>query len=638
VLVVPAGERIVFEARLRFVFLWLSQVARVMADWGLRITAFLELRRQSGTERDSAWYIATAVFIAPFILLAPFHGCLSNSLPRRWVLVAAGLFCVVAVVVFLPAGPWIESLGLMALGAALYSAARYAMLPGVAQDTKLSLTSVNGWIELGFGSAMVGGIIIGLMWTDSIGGQLPWAVVAVILLGAVAVVTALPCEFPSDVRRPESLLRAVGGFFRDCRRVFADREARYSLLAQSVFQGIVVAGSGASFTQVLNLNNDSAGHEAAMVSMVCLCAGLALGCAMATLQSSTHRSIGLVPLGLTGLVVAQAWTALSNVGGVAPVGPSLMLGFTGGLVNVPLRAVYQAAIPPDARGNAMSVMNTVIYALTTIIAVCMHLLVQSGLLASTQAQLWFLTAVVAAGALLAWRQLFPQTLEVIVEWVMAPMYRVRVRGPGAGKIPARGPLLLVVNHASYVDPFLVAKVVPRHVRPMMTARFYDVPGIHWLMTHVVRAIRVPEPTFRREVPELQVAIEALEQGDCVLVFPEGGMRRTDEQLLRPFGQGIWHILRALPDTPVVVFWIEGGWGSWTSYRNGPPMKNKKRDFWRRVVIAVEEPQVLPTEALADHRSTRHYLMRACLEARRHLGLPVPADEAPGSAAEQNGEQ
>jgi hypothetical protein len=60
--------------------------------------------------------------------------------------------------------------------------------------------------------------------------------------------------------------------------------------------------------------------------------------------------------------------------------------------------------------------------------------------------------------------------------------------------------------------------------------------------------------------------------------------------------------------------------------NGPPMTNKKRDFWRRIDIAVEEPQVLPAEVLADHRSTRRYLMRACLEARRHLGLPVPAAE------------
>jgi 1-acyl-sn-glycerol-3-phosphate acyltransferase len=614
----------VFGARVRFVFLWLSQVARVLADWGLRITAFLELRKLGGRDQDSAWYAATAVYIAPFVLLAPFHGCLSNSLPRRWVLVAAGLFCLVAVLAFVPTGPWYVSLGIMALGSALYSATRYAMLPAVAQDIRLSLTGVNGWIEMGFYSAMVGGIIVGLAMTQEVVEQMPAAVVVVIVLGAFAVLAALPCSFPSDVPRLESPLRAVAGFFRDCKRVFANREARNSLLAQSVFQGIVVAGSGASFTQVLNLNNDNAGHEAAMVSMVALCVGLALGCGLAACQSSTQRSIGLVPLGLTGLVIAQVWTALTNEAGVAPVGPSLMLGFMGGLITVPLRAVYQAVVPADARGNAMSVMNTVIYVLTTVVAVLMFLLVQSGFLAGTQSQLWFLTVVVAAGAAMAWWVLFPETLEVIVEWVMIPLYRIRVHGPGANKIPPRGPLLLVANHSAYLDPFWIAKIVPRHVRPMMTARFYDLPVIRWLMVNVVRAIRVPEPSFRRETPELDAATKALRNGECVLVFPEGAMRRTQDRYLRQFGQGVWHILREIPDTPVVVFWIEGGWGSWTSYMNGPPLTNKKRDFWRRIDIAVEEPRVLLPEVLADHRSTRRYLMRACLEARRHLGLPVPA--------------
>ena len=168
----------------------------------------------------------------------------------------------------------------------------------------------------------------------------------------------------------------------------------------------------------------------------------------------------------------------------------------------------------------------------------------------------------------------------------------------------------------------------------MLAKFYDIRGIRWVMEHVVRAIRVPLKKYRREAPELRQAIEELQSGGCVLLFPEGFLRRTEERLLKLFGQGIWHILREAPETPVVVCWIEGGWGSYCSYKDGPPMKNKKRDFWRRIDIAVEMPRVLPAEILADHRSTRRYLMRACLEARRHLGLPVPAELAAQEAMEE----
>ena len=52
--------------------------------------------------------------------------------------------------------------------------------------------------------------------------------------------------------------------------------------------------------------------------------------------------------------------------------------------------------------------------------------------------------------------------------------------------------------------------------------------------------------------------------------------------LSQFGQGVWHILHERPDTPVVVCWIEGGWGCYFSYYNGPPTVNKRFDWWRRI--------------------------------------------------------
>ena len=116
------------------------------------------------------------------------------------------------------------------------------------------------------------------------------------------------------------------------------------------------------------------------------------------------------------------------------------------------------------------------------------------------------------------------------------------------------------------------------------------------------------------------AIARLDRGDCVVIFPEGFMRRSEDKPLRHFGRGVWHILHERPQTPVVVCWIEGGWGSYFSYCNGPPAKNKRFDFWRRISIAVGEPQLLNPSLLADQRATRRHLMQLCLDARRYLGL------------------
>jgi len=156
----------------------------------------------------------------------------------------------------------------------------------------------------------------------------------------------------------------------------------------------------------------------------------------------------------------------------------------------------------------------------------------------------------------------------------------------------------------------------------MTSAFYDLPFIRWSMVHIVGAIRVPVARFRREAPELRDAVELLRQGGCVLIFPEAQLRRREDQLLRKFGQGVWRILQESPDVPVVVCWIEGGWRSFTSYYNRPPLRGKPLDWARRIDIAFEKPQILDPVVLADQHATRQYLMRACRECRRYLGLPV----------------
>ncbi len=174
---------------------------------------------------------------------------------------------------------------------------------------------------------------------------------------------------------------------------------------------------------------------------------------------------------------------------------------------------------------------------------------------------------------------------------------------------------------------------------MMTSRFYDLPCIHWLMRNVFYTIRVPDARFRRETPEIQQAIAALDRGENVLIFPEGWLKRREDQSVRRFGQGVYQILREKPRTPVVACWIEGGWGSFTSFWNGPPTQGKKMDFFRPIRIAISEPQILSLEVLSDQMQTRRYLMQACLHARTFLGLPelpAPPFGADGEADEENG--
>jgi 1-acyl-sn-glycerol-3-phosphate acyltransferase len=330
---------------------------------------------------------------------------------------------------------------------------------------------------------------------------------------------------------------------------------------------------------------------------------------------------------LPGLV----WVAFSCADWWSFCWPWFAVGLAGGLALVPLRTAYQCALPAEDRATGMALLNALTVLLT--VAIAAALLFFAWVLGCWPG--WGLVVLAAVVAAVAWCALLREFLEQVTEILLWPLYRIRTHGPGLHQFPLCGPVLVLANHAAYLDPFWLAKYVPRRAIPMMTSRFFDRPLIHWLMTRIVHGIRVQETTYRREAPELQEAIAALDHGECVFLFPEGAVRRKDEVLLRPFGQGVWRILEARPHTPVVVCWIEGNWGSYFSYAGGPPMRNKRLDWWRRIDIVFTEPRVLPPELVADQRATRTHLWRACLEARRVLGLPVPA--APPTEEEESAE-
>lgn len=331
--------------------------------------------------------------------------------------------------------------------------------------------------------------------------------------------------------------------------------------------------------------------------------------------ASPYRGLGLVPL------AATAWLGAAAYGWFRDHWPGLAHGLPTGLI--------AGALARWARGPGRAEDT---YALAAAV------LIGAGLAwAAVIRERPFTLAgfVVLASALALTLWTWPQLLRPVIELALEPpfrlMYRIRCVGPGRSKFPRGGPCLVIANHACWGDPFFLAKDIPRPLTPLMTARFFR-PGLLGRLIRLFGIIRVPEETIRRDMPEIREAVAALDRGECVLLFPEGYLRRSEDRPLRRFGQGVWHILKARPSTPVVACWIEGGWGSFASYYNGPPTKNKRPDFRRPITVAVAEPEVVPAEVLADPMRTRVYLMNRVSAARAYAGLePLPPFELPTAA-------
>jgi 1-acyl-sn-glycerol-3-phosphate acyltransferase len=605
-------------ARLRFFALWVAQVARTLADTCLVIFAVSQL---SKSLRDSEsglalWIQALTLYGLPFLVLAPVAGWLAGRYRRGSVLVGATAWCLIVATLVSAnqvrlARPdswaWYLVLFLLGGGAAVQRTAGDASLPAVAQKTRLPLGRVIGWFTAG--SAIT--FADALVWSwGFLHGFFPRTLFLPFVLGVNGLALLAGIAAQDLLGRDSNSEASI---------TIGTLNKSSPLLGLVCLWGILVGASTAWLCSLpwISFPRDS---DPRFAPIMLMSLGILLASPFAGLQNVARRGVGLLPFAALGAAMAL-WKL---AGEPEKFWPHIALGASAGLASVPLWLAWQDRAPAEARGPAMALANAASSGAAIVLALLVTYLITSRVLTPTNLHR-ILAGLAVVAFVVSARLLLRPILEQILEVLLWPFYRIRARGPGVGQIPKQGPLLIVANHAAWLDPLWLGKVIPRRLIPMMTSRYYDLPVLHWLMINAGHAIRVPAAKFRREAPELVDAVAALDRGEALLIFPEGSMRRREETNLRHFGQGVWRILHDRPETPVLIAWIEGNWGSFTSYRGGPPGRGKRLDLWRRIDIALEVPRVLDAEMLADQRATRECLMRACLETRRYLGLePLPA--------------
>ena len=215
--------------------------------------------------------------------------------------------------------------------------------------------------------------------------------------------------------------------------------------------------------------------------------------------------------------------------------------------------------------------------------------------------------------------LLPAAAVRLCLWLLThTFYRIRVNG--RENLPRGGPALLVCNHISFVDPFLIGACTQRYIRFLMLRQFYDTPGVHWL-AKLMGAIPVSagDPP-RKLVESFREARERLRAGDLVCIFAEGSITRTGN-LLR-FRSGFERIVRGMP-VPIVPVHLDRVWGSIFSFERGHFFLKWPRRIPYPVTISIGAP--LPPDSRPFE--VRQAVMKLGAEAfaRRDQGQrPLPA--------------
>jgi len=141
---------------------------------------------------------------------------------------------------------------------------------------------------------------------------------------------------------------------------------------------------------------------------------------------------------------------------------------------------------------------------------------------------------------------------VFLKWLVW-LSRWRVRFVGLEHIPEHGPVVIVANHISYLDPILIGLGVERRgrmVRYLAKRELFD----HWFTGPVMRgADQILVDRKGDAGAALRHAEAAMAQGKLLVIFPQGTIRPTFDPSQGKTGAARLALACGVPLVPAVAW-------------------------------------------------------------------------------------
>ena len=557
--------------------------------------------------------VSQGLFILPFFLFSALSGQLADKyeksrLIRQTRLAEVVLMCCGAVALYI--GQVSLLLGvifLLGVLATIFGPLKYSLMPQHLRQSEL--VGGNALVDAGtFIAILVGTIAGGLLAPESSATAAPGSDANLAAAVTMVVVAALMYLCSRAIPRAEATDPSLKVNFNpitstwDVIRFAAKTRAIFlSLLGISWFWLV----GALILAQLPAYARDVIGGDKTVYTL--LLAAFSIGTASGSLaceRLSGHKvEIGLVPLGSIGMTVCLldlyfeqpvahaagaaviSWTQFLSAGGWDIALDCALIGVFGGLFIVPLYALILQRSAESHRARIIAcnnIMNAGFMVTAALLAIVWLEVLHLGI-----PQLFILAAVMNAIVATYIYTLVPEFLMRFLSWVLVNiLYRIKVRG--LEHIPETGPVLIVCNHVSFMDPLIIGGSVRRPIRFVMDHNIFRIP----VMRFIFRTARaIPIAPGHEDPAALQKAFDQIDaelaDGEIVCIFPEGKLTKHGE--LNEFKKGVEKILDRRP-VPVVPMALRGLYGSFFSRHGGKtPMSKPPRRFWSRVEVVVTAP-------------------------------------------------
>lgn len=543
----------------------------------------------------------------PFILLAPVAGFMADRYSKR----SNIRFCLALQLVLFAAILWslsrqilsVAVIGffLLSVQSVFFSPAKQGVLKEYLGANRLSFA--NGlMLMVTIVSSLAGIWLGGTMFAHMrAGGHGIWesAFHPALWVGSAALVPLLLSFFlaPTD-GHPEVhfTTNLAWSHFSDLTYVFANRTLRFTALGITFFwliayfMGVVTVNFG------LELYPDQTtgqGAAAGANMSAILGVGMIIGTILVSILSRHHIELGMVPLGGIGMGLSLGALGFFHPSGAIFHTCLCLVGITGAFYITPLTAKLQEKADESWRGRVLSAEG-----LLTSTAGFLAILLGMVFTISHLPAAWQVIIFAVPSILLSvWiiRLVPKQLLRFVLLGLFRRVYQVKALNPE--HMPESGGVLLVANHVSYIDSFILTTASPRPIRFLIFEDFFKVRAIAWFL-RLFRAIAI-RPNKAKDA--IVATAEGLKEGDVVCIFPEGQLSRTGvvNELRRGF-----EVIARKANAPVLPVYMDRLWGSIFTFERGRYFYKWPLRLRYPVTVAFGDP--IPAGEVTDDRLRRAF--------------------------------
>ena len=315
-----------------FYTLLIAQFLSALADNALLFAAIALLVQMNAPD----WHtpLLQQCFVISYILLAPFVGSFADALPKGQVMFISNAVKFVGSLAMVIGMPPLYAYGIVGIGAAAYSPAKYGILTELLPPEKL--VNANGWMEGSTVMAIILGAIIGGIMASK-DPQMAMIIITLLYLLAAIFNTYIP-KLPIDHKLPKkNPVYVLGDFWHSFKALWKDARGQVSLAVTTLFWG-----AGATLRLVVIAWAASAlnfGLEQATQLMALLAVGIAFGSIIAARYISLDEATKVLPAGIIMgfLVIAMAFVQQWQLAALL----LFIIGALAGFFVVPLNALLQ---------------------------------------------------------------------------------------------------------------------------------------------------------------------------------------------------------------------------------------------------------------------------------------------------------